>query len=147
MPADYLAALSVERREAMWKETVESGQPELWVARDDGGRVAGWVSFGACRDEDAPSSQAEVWAIYVAPKRWSTGVGRQLWLRTRAALSLRGYRTCSLWVFSQNEQAIRFYESVGFAADDRPVQQFELGGRQLEEVRYVCRIERPSPDA
>ncbi|WP_226829095.1 GNAT family N-acetyltransferase [Acidithiobacillus ferridurans] len=77
LPADYLASLSVEKREAMWKNIVESGQTELLVAKD-GGAILGWVSFGACRDKDAPSSQAELWAIYVAPNSWFKGVGRQL---------------------------------------------------------------------
>ena len=90
LPADYLAALSVEQREAMWKKTVESGQPELLVAKDNG-TVLGWVSFGSCRDKDVPSSQAEVWAICVAPNSWFKGVGRQLWHRARELLSQRGY--------------------------------------------------------
>ena len=140
VPADCLASLSVEQREAMWRRTVESGQPELLVAKDNG-TVLGWVSFGACRDKDAPSSQAEVWAIYVAPNSWFKGVGHQLWQRARELLSQQGYGTCSLWVFPENQQAIRFYQSVGFVADNLPAQQFELGGRQLQEVRYVCRID------
>jgi L-amino acid N-acyltransferase YncA len=140
LPEDYLASLSVEQREAMWKKTVESGQPQLLVAKDNG-TVLGWIAFGACRDKDVPSSQAEVWAMYVAPNSWFKGVGRQLWQRAKESLSLQGYGTCSLWVFLENEQAIRFYQSVGFVADNLPPQQFELAGRQVQEVRYVCRID------
>jgi len=140
LPADYLASLSVEQREEMWKKTVESGRPELLVAKESG-TVLGWVSFSACRDKDAPASQAEIWAIYVAPSSWSRGIGRQLWQRARDLMLLQGYGICSLWVFPENEQAIRFYRSVGFVADDLPQQQFKLGGRQLQEVRYVCRID------
>jgi ribosomal protein S18 acetylase RimI-like enzyme len=112
----------------------------LLVAKDNG-VVLGWVSFGACRDKDAPASQAEVWAIYVAPNSWFKGVGRQLWQRARELLSQRGFATCSLWVFPENEQAIRFYTSMGFMVDKQPPRRFELGGRQLQEVRYVCRID------
>jgi ribosomal protein S18 acetylase RimI-like enzyme len=140
LPSDYLASLSVERREAMWQKTVESGQPELLVARE-GNTVRGWVAFGACRDKDAPVIQAEVWAIYVAPSAWFKGTGRSLWLRARELMREKGYVTCSLWVSSQNDQAIRFYRSIGFAADDLPPQGLELGGQQLQEVRYVCRID------
>jgi ribosomal protein S18 acetylase RimI-like enzyme len=139
LPADYLASLSVEQREAMWKKTIESEQPELLVAKDDG-NVLGWVLFGTCRDEEATSSQAELWAIYVAPSSWFKGIGRQLWQQARDRLSLRGYTECSLWVFPENEQAIRFYRSIGFVADNLPPKQFELGGRQLQEVRYVYRL-------
>ena len=140
LPADYLASLSVEKREAMWKNIIESGQTEILVAKD-GGTVLGWVSFGACRDKDAPSSQAELWAIYVAPNSWFKGVGRQLWLRARELLSQQGYSTCSLWVFTENEQAIRFYKAIGFVAGTLPPQELECGGQQLQEVRYVCRID------
>lgn len=140
LSADYLASLSVEQRKVMWRKTVESGQPELLVARDNG-TVCGWVSFAACRDEDAPSRQAEVWAIYVAPASWSKGVGRALWARVREILRDKGFMTCSLWVFQENEQAIRFYRSLGFSPDSLPPRHFELGGQQLREVRYGCRID------
>ena len=139
LPADYLASLSVEQRESMWRKTIESGQPELLVAKE-GEAVVGWICFGACRDKDAAESQAEVWAIYVSPNSWSKGVGRQLWQRTRQFLAERGYNACSLWVFAENERAIRFYQALGFTADNLPPKQFELGGQQLREVRYVCRI-------
>lgn len=76
LSADYLASLSVEQREVMWQKTIESGQPELLVARISG-TVCGWVSFAACRDEDAQASQGEVWAI--GPKAWVVrcGLGRE----------------------------------------------------------------------
>jgi L-amino acid N-acyltransferase YncA len=140
LPADYLASLSVEQCEAMWRKTVESGWPDLLVAKENG-TLLGWVSFGACRDEDAPASQAEVWAINVAPSSWSKGVGRQLWSRARELLRQQGYSSCSLWVFPENERAIRFYRSVGFVADTLPPRHFEFGSQQLLEVRYVCRID------
>ncbi|MFV9653333.1 GNAT family N-acetyltransferase [Pseudomonas sp. NY15366] len=140
LPAGYLSTLSVEQREAMWRAAVESGQPELLVAKD-GCTVLGWVAFGACRDPDATPFQAEVWAIYIAPVNWSSGVGRQLWQQTRDILSARGYSTCSLWVLPENERAIRFYRAAGFVTDDVPARQLELGGRLLQEVRYVCRID------
>lgn len=139
LSAEYLASLSVEQREAMWRKCIAAGEPELLVAKRQGA-VVGWLSFGASRGEGAPKSEAEVWALYVAPECWSTGAGRQLWLRARGLMRDRGFTTCSLWVFPQNERAIRFYRAAGFVADARPAQVFELGGRQLQEVRYVCSL-------
>jgi len=66
VPAEYLASLSVDQREAMWRESIAEGVPELLVAKAEGGMV-GWVAFGPCRDEGSPADSAEVWAIYVAP--------------------------------------------------------------------------------
>ncbi len=133
-------ALSVGQREAVWRKTVESGNPELLVARE-AGVVVGWIAFGACRDNDAPVSQAEVWAIYVAPGCWFQGVGRRLWQHARQRLTALGHDACSLWVLSENGPAIRFYETLGFVADNLPPKRFELGGRQLQEVRYIFRKE------
>ncbi len=140
LSADHLASLSVEAREAMWRQCIAAGEPELLVAKRHGA-VVGWLSFGASRGEAVPQSEAEVWALYVAPASWSTGAGRQLWLRARELMRDHGFTTCSLWVFPQNERAIRFYRAAGFVADARPPQSFELGGRQLQEVRYVCRLD------
>jgi hypothetical protein len=58
-----------------------------------------------------------------------------LWLQARELLSQQGYSTFSLWVFAENEPAI------GFDADTLPPEKFELGGRQLQELRYVCRTD------
>ena len=142
LSAGFLAELSVDAREAMWRDAIATGTPSLLVAKDDRGdeAVRGWLSFGACRDDGAPTSEAEVWALYVAPDSWAGGIGRALWQHARASMCEQGYRSCSLWVFAQNEGAIRFYRAVGFAPDARPHQTFELGGRQVAEARYVCRL-------
>lgn len=141
LPADYLASLSVDQREALWRQAIASGEPVLLVAKGGDGRdVLGWISFAACRDAGAPASQAEIWALYVAPDAWAMGVGRALWARARELMRAQGCTTCSLWVFAQNERAIRFYRSAGFAPAPVPEQTFELGGRALREACYVCRL-------
>ena len=140
VPDAYLAALSVDEREAQWREALSSGAAQMLVARSDGEAV-GWVSFGACRDADAPASQGEIWAIYLAPAHIGKGIGRALWLQARTQLRQQGFRSCSLWVFPENAKAIRFYESVGFVADGLPPQRFELGGKVLHEARYRCRLD------
>ena len=137
VPAEYLAALSIDERETMWRECIDAGVPELLVARVDGS-VCGWVSFGACRDAGAPENHAEVWALYVAPAAWSTGVGRALWTSARRRMFEAGFKTCSLWAFPQNARAIGFYRSAGFALDASSAKDFTLGGAQLQEVRLVC---------
>src|SRR5262245_60637168 len=78
MPAQYLASLSVDEREAMWRRSVERQSCHLMVART-GGQVAGFIAVGASRDEGAPADRAEIWAFYARPSAWSTGAGRLLW--------------------------------------------------------------------
>lgn len=139
LPGDFLAGLSVDEREAMWTRCIEAGRPTLLVAREQG-TVRGWVAIGPCRDADASPSQAEVWAIYVTPEAWHQGIGRALWSQARQRIAAAGYTSCSLWVFPENEQAIRFYRSVGFQAD-LARETIEIAGLQLEEVRYACPID------
>ena len=140
VPAGYLASLSVAEREPMWREAIVKGVPQLLVAKAEGAMV-GWVAFGPCRDTGSPPDSAEVWAIYVAPSSWSSGVGRRLWRRSRARLHEQGFKTVSAWVFTQNARAIKFYRAAGFAPDLSSVREFELGGKQLQEIRYARRLE------
>ena len=140
LPAEYLASLSVDQREAMWRESIAKGLPELLVAKVDGG-VVGWVAFGPRRDEGSPPDSAEVWAIYVAPSSWSSGVGRMLWRRAQARMLEQGFKTVRAWVFTQNARAIRFYRAAGFAPDLSSVKEFELGGEQVSEIRYARALE------
>ncbi len=136
---EYLASLSVEKRLAWWSKVIAAGTPELLVAKSNGA-VCGWLNFGSSRDEGAPKTEAEVWAVYVAPEFWSTGTGRLLWARAKELMLQQGFLSCILWVFPQNARAIKFYEAAGFIADPSPPKTFELGGRQHQEVRYTCQL-------
>lgn len=138
--ADFLASLSVERRQVWWSQCIAAGTPELLVAKDNG-VVHGWLNFGTSRDENARKEDAEIWAVYVAPTSWSTGTGLLLWLRAKELMVAQGFKSCSLWVFAQNNRAIKFYQAAGFVADASPPKSFELGGQQLQEVRYVCQLD------
>ena len=138
----YLDALSVERREATWRQVLAEGSSELLVARVEG-QVAGFASCGACRDEGAPPGRGELWALYAAPHVWAQGVGRGLWQASRADLVARGFHEASLWVLAGNARAIHFYETVGFVADADSAKDFELGGALVREIRYIARLDPP----
>ena len=135
VPDEHLASLSVDEREAMWREVIAAGQPELLLVRRDD-RVIGWVSFGAARDKGAAADVGELWAIYLDPPHIATGVGRALWLAARQRLAERGFTSAILWVLAGNARAIRFYERAGFSLDVGSAKCFTLGGREIEELRY-----------
>lgn len=139
VPAEYLATLSVDKREAMWSACIAAGKPELLLAKADG-TVTGWLSFGRCRDEGSAFTQAEVWAIYVRPASWSSGAGQALWLRARELMRAQGFESCSLWVLALNERAIRFYGAAGFVDDGAAPKTFPLGGAQLQEIRMITQL-------
>ncbi|WP_374590186.1 N-acetyltransferase family protein [Aquabacterium sp.] len=139
LPDDFLAALSVEKREVMWGKLLAGGKPSLLVA-ESAGKLVGFSAFGPCRDEGAESADYELEAIYVAPPHWSSGVGRELWLSSLDALLAVGAKSISLWVLAGNERAIRFYQAAGFHIDHGMATKVSsLGGVQVHEVRYIQR--------
>lgn len=136
MPAAFLAALSVDERETMWRRLVETPSGHLLIACD-GDAAVGFVAFGDCHDEASPVGRAEIWAIYVDPPFWSTGAGRALMHAALMQLNDAGVRDVVLWVLADNERAIAFYERAGFVRDADAVKRIDVAGVLLEEVRYV----------
>jgi ribosomal protein S18 acetylase RimI-like enzyme len=136
VPDEVLSALSTGPREAMWRESITRGFPDLVVAKEND-QVAGFISFGACRDENVPGQVGEIYALYVLSAQWSQGVGRGLWLYARDRLMELGYQSVSLWVFAENARAIKFYLAAGFVLDPLRTHEVILGGKRLPEARYV----------
>lgn len=133
---EFLAGLSIERREEAWRNVLAAGNSELLVACD-GSAVLGFASFGPSRDADAPAGRGELWALYVHPRNWSSGAGRELWRAAHARLRARGFSSISLWVLEQNARAIAFYSTAGFSVEYGSQKEFELGGTKVREVRMV----------
>ena len=129
VPRAYLDSLSVEKRTEMWVRQIDGGRSDVWVGLMDDG-VTGFVAAGACRDDDL-SECDEIYAIYVSPDSQRQGLGRSL---MEVILSERS-KACALWVLAGNENAIRFYRSLGFEADGK-TKVVELGGERLLEARY-----------
>jgi GNAT superfamily N-acetyltransferase len=124
-PRERLADLNVERRVRRWRDW-----PPL-VAEADG-TIVGFVSVGASREPDA---DGELFAIYVDPDHWGTGVGRDLITAAEERLRELGYSEAMLWVLAENARARRFYERAGWHHDGttRPI---EIFGIEVTEVRY-----------
>jgi len=132
----FLAGLSVDRREQSWRQVVAAGEPELLVGLE-GSTAVGFASHGRSRDADALPGRGELMALYVHPRSWSTGAGRELWRAARARLHSRGFSSVSLWVLERNTRAISFYSAAGFAIDAGSQKELVLGGATVREVRMV----------
>jgi ribosomal protein S18 acetylase RimI-like enzyme len=106
----------------------------------DGGegaeRIAGFVTFGASRDADT-IGLGEVYALYVDPDRYRSGLGRLLMAEARRRLREASIEEAVLWVLRGNDRARRFYEGEGWVAD---------GATRLEQpygiVSNVARFRR-----
>jgi ribosomal protein S18 acetylase RimI-like enzyme len=104
LPREQLQALSV-------KEAVERSRhwPPTFVAERDG-EILGFVSVGTSRD---PATDGELFAIYVHPEQWGTGVGCALIEAGEEELRRLGHQDAVLWVLDDNPRARRFYELAG----------------------------------
>lgn len=125
VPDDVLDALTVRPEDLRrFEERFDADDGQVWGAWDDG-VVVGMAVVGPCRDEDR-YGESELYALYVLPPYWGTGVGQALWDAAQPFTSL--------WVLADNPRARAFYARNGF----RPAgtKQLEIGV-PLTEVRYV----------
>ncbi|MFE2495776.1 GNAT family N-acetyltransferase [Streptomyces scopuliridis] len=140
IPQAYLDTMSIEedavRRRAY---LAEGGGRVVNLVAEHAGRVGGWGCYGPGRDADASAGSAELYALYVAPERLSTGTGRALMDELISRAAEAGYQDMRLWVLAGNERARRFYAQAGFAPDGA-AEAFEVGGGSVPEVRYARRV-------
>jgi ribosomal protein S18 acetylase RimI-like enzyme len=125
-PRERLAALSTARRAEHWRTN-----PPI-VAEVDG-TIVGFVSVGAGLDE---GTDGELYAIYVHPDQWGTGVGRRLIAAGEERLRALGHTEALLWVLEDNPRARRFYEAAGWSTDGT-IRPIEIFGIEVPEIRYT----------
>ena len=137
VPDEFLAQMSVDQREAMWRDLLGSMD---WPARGtlvlvDGEHVVGFASVGSSRDEDAATGTGELWGIYLHPDAWGTGGGRLLMSDATSRLTEAGFDEATLWVLRGNQRARRFYAVAGWSPDGTERTETRPGF-ELHEVRY-----------
>ncbi len=140
LPAELLASLSVEQRQAGWEELLGNPESPTLVAELDG-EVVGFAGVGPSRDEQGV---AELYAIYLDPQRYGTGVGRALMDAALARLRELGYGEATLWVLDGNERAERFYRIAGWRKDEGALKTEDWRGTTIREVRYRRLLEPPT---
>ncbi|HEY3046402.1 MAG TPA: GNAT family N-acetyltransferase [Polaromonas sp.] len=135
MPEDFLKSMTLEKRQAYWREAIEFSEPQLLVATE-GEKVVGFVGYDRSRDAKSRPTTGEIWAQYVAPEHWGKGVGLALWDGAREGLKEEGCTQVTLWVLLRNERALRFYEqAAGFKREMPSLKTVAFGSAKLEEIR------------
>lgn len=124
--AEELGGISFAERTEFWRRFPP-------VVADVDGEIIGFVAVGPAHDDEA---DGELYAIYVRPERWKTGVGRELMKAGEARLRELGYTNVVLWVFEDNPRARRFYELAGWKTDGA-TQQAEIFSMSAPAVRYA----------
>jgi ribosomal protein S18 acetylase RimI-like enzyme len=134
LPKATLDALSVQKRQAFWREAIDLCEPQVIVAHLDG-ELMGFAGFDRSRDKGTPSTTGEVWALYVKPQHWDKGAGLALWDACRDGLQEEGCTKATLWTYLRNERALRFFELAGFKRELGSARTTEVGGVRIEELR------------
>jgi ribosomal protein S18 acetylase RimI-like enzyme len=133
LPEETLSLMTFERRLASWSETLTGGGGEFVYVAERQGHVVGFASGGPERGGEA-EYDGELYTVYVLPSEQRRGAGRLLTLAVAERLAREGFRAMLLWSLEGNEDARRFYESLGGAPAGRKTN--ERAGRVLAEVAY-----------
>jgi phosphinothricin acetyltransferase len=84
----------------------------LWVV-EEGGQVAGWLSYSSFYGRPAYASTCEV-SLYLAPEHRRRGLGTQLLLRCIEHAPRIGVTTLLGFIFGHNELSLGLFEKMGF---------------------------------
>lgn len=125
---------------ARLRERVAEPGPPIAVGELDSS-VRGWITFGASRDLEAPSSVGEIWALNVHPDAWRRGLGRELVGYAIDRLAKRSFSEVTLWTFRDTPRSRSFYEALGFQPDGATQRRHASGG--ATEVRYRMTLSTP----
>ncbi|MGW0840651.1 N-acetyltransferase family protein [Streptomyces sp. NPDC002787] len=137
VPRAYLDAMDVDE-DAGKRRAMLSNQenPVRNLIAERAGQIVGWVAYGPYRDGEVRTGDAELYALYVRPGHFGTGVGTALLRATTERCATAGHDRMLLWVLKENAPARRFYEHHGFLPDGAE-EPFEANGVEVPEVRYV----------
>jgi ribosomal protein S18 acetylase RimI-like enzyme len=133
-PPDALASLSVEQRTGQWQDWLKNSELTVLVA-EHGDELRAFASAGPSRAEEC---SGELYAIYVDPPLWGSGVGRALLLEIEGRLHDAGLGQATLCVLQDNQRARSFYEAAGWGADS--TRSEIILGVEVVEIRYRKRL-------
>jgi GNAT superfamily N-acetyltransferase len=136
MAEEFLDGLRPEDRIGRYSFSGSSLTDPTTFGAELGNRICGFATIGACRDADRPAD-GELFALYVDPADWSTGVGGALLTKACDVMGDRGFTRAVLWMLAGNDRTERFYLSRGWRSE---------GAERDEDIwgvdAHVLRLER-----
>ena len=132
IPGVALERMMARRGPRWWRQTV--GRTRPLVVIECGDAVAGYASYGRCRDR-ALKAEGEVDEIYLAPEYQGLGLGTRLFKAVRNDLSDRDVRRLAVWTLAENHRARDFYERLGGRVCAEAVDR--VAGAALAKVAYL----------
>ena len=134
IPGVALEKMLARRGPRWWRSTATRGRP--LAVLDVGQGIAGYVSYGRCRDRTIPA-EGEIDELYLAPEYQGLGFGRRLFRAVRNDLADRNMPRLVVWALAENARACAFYEGLGGRTLARVEER--IGGTPLAKVAYLFR--------
>jgi ribosomal protein S18 acetylase RimI-like enzyme len=134
IPGVALDRMIARRGPRWWLSTVSRGRP--LVVLDVAEAVAGYVSYGRCRDRSLPA-EGEIDELYLAPEYQGLGFGTRMFKAVRNDLTDRGIKRVAVWSLSENARARAFYERLGGKVVAETTDR--VAGSSLTKVAYLFR--------
>lgn len=134
LPALTLERMIGRRGPRWWLSTIGRGRP--LVVLDVGDAVAGYASYGRCRDRSLPAD-GEVDELYLAPEYQGLGFGKRLFKAVRNDLDDRGAKRVAVWCLTDNERACAFYRRLGGRSVAETTERFS--GASLSKSCFLFR--------
>lgn len=134
IPGIALERMMARRGPRWWLSTVGRGRP--MVVLDVGETVAGYVSYGRCRDRSLPA-EGEIDELYLAPEYQGVGFGKRLFKAVRNDMHDRGIKRIAVWVLAENDRARAFYAGLGGTVVAETMDR--VAGSDLTKVAYLFR--------
>lgn len=103
--------VTVESRVAWFEEHDAQSRP-LWVV-EDGGRIAGWMSFSSFYGRPAYRRTAEI-SVYVGDEHQKRGLGAYFLRQAIENAPSIGVDTLLGFIFGHNEPSLRLFAKYGF---------------------------------
>lgn len=97
------------------KEDFHSGKLKNYVYEKDG-QVVALLSYGDTADSDKIGA-FEIWRIYIDKSSQGCGIGSKLLRFAENEATNKNHHEIVIWAFSQNDNAISFYEKHGYQKD------------------------------
>lgn len=115
LPASAVQQMTDERALRLWSEAfADRVEPDEIMVASGGEESAacGVVRYGLTGDGD----RGTIWSLYVDPSAQGAGLGSRLLRTAEEALTRKGAKSASLYVFARNAPSIAFYCHHGWKA-------------------------------
>lgn len=134
LPEAYLAMRSAEKSIALFCKT----ECQNLVVVEIAGNVVGFCGWGSFRDSDADNRMGEIQGIYLLNEYKRKQLGRRMLNYALERLKAAGYSQAGLWVLNTNNNAIQFYEKMGF--EHSAITKTADLGQPITELLYTKRL-------